>query len=708
MFSFPAAHRSPNRHRGQHKRVGQQVADLVFLHLSPSMTGSNLCSGWRLLNDVELTTTIDIQGQLHPLCWSPSPPTGHLPRRFSVQVSQIMSPTGTEHSFTTTLPVEILNKIVSHVDEIKPAKRRFVTLQACTLVCRHFREISRPLFHSKVYINYDWDCEFEEDDFLLNDESDEEDDEDAYCEDESSALSPSTTQVLRLFENHPDVVPHVRNVCYTMNYEDGNIPGLAQTLSRLQHVRSLTLNGSRLPNLIDQIPKLYDAFLCLISLPSLSHLRLDGFSRLPMSNTLPRFSGIDSLEILRVSFNSITSNFYGPVSGTVLGSYQHIGPKRLAISDITSPHASILLPRLNLDRLEELSYTYMHQEDLAPITRHLKDCMSLRSVTLEVRYGEFTTWAGLSTLAHAASLRYLRLECNPFVNHSRSLHIPASSAPPASQIAYVDIFQGLIPEIASLQQIETLDLRICLPNDFIMTSMRTDWQTDSPDCVWARFAGSLASIAKLRRVVVTLVGLINRLSNPSHLPETIADSEQVVPAGRRCLIENRLGVRVHLTHVVDQSLIENKQIINSIEWNWGMPKGALDLDTMDNIFFLGASMHEMYKNNNWALLPEEAVVRQFLDDHQLPLWRSQFPKFQVCSWVCGCPPGLHKNTQPSTFRYTLLPLKDMEEVCIYRQDTSDSTAARSDVTVYNHPYHSFPVITSHIHPKFVILWFGHL
>ncbi|PPQ99653.1 hypothetical protein CVT24_005230 [Panaeolus cyanescens] len=53
--------------------------------------------------------------------------------------------------------------------------------------------------------------------------------------------------------------------------------------------------------------------------------------------------------------------------------------------------------------------------------------------------------------------------------------------------------------------------------------------------------------------------------------------------------------------------------------------------------------------------------------------------------------------QSQTFKYTFLPIKDMEDVYINRQ-SEDNT-----VTIHEYPFSGFPTITSHIHPVFVLL-----
>ncbi|PPQ99637.1 hypothetical protein CVT24_005215 [Panaeolus cyanescens] len=130
---------------------------------------------------------------------------------------------------------------------------------------------------------------------------------------------------------------------------------------------------------------------------------------------------------------------------------------------------------------------------------------------------------------------------------------------------------------------------------------------------------------------------------------------------------------VQLAHVYDREL----------EWNWGLVKGSLNLDTRRNIFFVSKSLYEMYKKYQWSLVPEKGVVRQYFHNFDSrPRNRYDFPDLQL-----------------QTFKYRFLPVDDMEDVYINRQ-SDDNTGT---VTVHEYPFAGFPVLTSHIHPTFVML-----
>ncbi|KAF9037547.1 hypothetical protein BJ165DRAFT_1501774 [Panaeolus papilionaceus] len=160
------------------------------------------------------------------------------------------------------------------------------------------------------------------------------------------------------------------------------------------------------------------------------------------------------------------------------------------------------------------------------------------------------------------------------------------------------------------------------------------------------------------------------------------------PNSQRCLIENCSEQRaVRLVHVFRRDA--PIYMIEGMEWCWNMAKETLNLDTRQNIFFVGASMHQLYRDKQWALLPDEDMVFRYLNQRKLrPLKRYEFPQIEGDS-----------------FQYRFLPLNDMEDVVITRQTT---TKNNHEVAIHHYPFDDFPVITTHVHPKYAILHLGQL
>ncbi|KAF9037563.1 hypothetical protein BJ165DRAFT_1501840 [Panaeolus papilionaceus] len=160
------------------------------------------------------------------------------------------------------------------------------------------------------------------------------------------------------------------------------------------------------------------------------------------------------------------------------------------------------------------------------------------------------------------------------------------------------------------------------------------------------------------------------------------------PNSQRCLIENcSKSQAVALAHVFSRESLTH--LVDGLEWSWAMKKGTLNLDTRHNIFFLSASMHELYKDKKWALLPDKDTVYRYFDEQNLiPLRRNQFPTIEG-----------------ETFQYKLLPVQEMEDVYIARQAIN---VAGASVVVHEYPFDDLPIVTSHVHPKYVILHLGQL
>ncbi|KAF9037601.1 hypothetical protein BJ165DRAFT_1614511 [Panaeolus papilionaceus] len=161
------------------------------------------------------------------------------------------------------------------------------------------------------------------------------------------------------------------------------------------------------------------------------------------------------------------------------------------------------------------------------------------------------------------------------------------------------------------------------------------------------------------------------------------------PNGLRCLIENCPGNQaVQLTHLFERDAAADERQTGSLEWAWNMQQNTLNLDTRRNVFFLGASMNQLYREKKWALVPEEAILDRYLYEECLfPLPRDDFPELK-----------------DETFRYTFLPIQDMEDVYLTRSTALPS--GERTINVYCYPFERLPQITSHVHPCFAILQVG--
>ncbi|TFK19914.1 hypothetical protein FA15DRAFT_673994 [Coprinopsis marcescibilis] len=132
----------------------------------------------------------------------------------------------------------------------------------------------------------------------------------------------------------------------------------------------------------------------------------------------------------------------------------------------------------------------------------------------------------------------------------------------------------------------------------------------------------------------------------------------------------------------------------SLEWFWGMRKNTLNLETPQNIFPVGSSIHRMYDAGQWIMVPEEHIVQTYYDAlNKEPALadRGSFPLIP----------------NRNDFVYRLIPLKDMDDIMLIRQNYTSTPLAPGSFTVHVAPFSTFPTFVSHIHPKFVILSAGH-
>ncbi|PPQ72838.1 hypothetical protein CVT24_012884 [Panaeolus cyanescens] len=144
------------------------------------------------------------------------------------------------------------------------------------------------------------------------------------------------------------------------------------------------------------------------------------------------------------------------------------------------------------------------------------------------------------------------------------------------------------------------------------------------------------------------------------------------------------------THVFDRDFASAKpDLMDSLEWAWGMRRGSLNLDTGRNVLFLSATMYSLYVNKKWVLVPTEEDVFRFLDIRDDTIH----------------PRSAFIDLKENSYSYTFVPLQDMEDVYITRQ-SFDVDGISNGVAVHEFPFEDFPIVDSHINPKFAILHLG--
>ncbi|KAF9037578.1 hypothetical protein BJ165DRAFT_1501878 [Panaeolus papilionaceus] len=167
----------------------------------------------------------------------------------------------------------------------------------------------------------------------------------------------------------------------------------------------------------------------------------------------------------------------------------------------------------------------------------------------------------------------------------------------------------------------------------------------------------------------------------------IERAEIADPHSRSCLIENcSRNQAIQVVQVFDREASAIPHIINGLEWNWRMAQGTLNLDTRSNIFFLSASMRQLYVHKKWILLPEKNIVMQYFDKMDFPLTRRKV-----------------RHVEGDSFQYIFVPIQDMQNIYVTRQLMPQENSC---YTIHEYPFQDFPLLTSHIHPKYAILQAG--
>ncbi|KAH9022444.1 hypothetical protein EDB84DRAFT_495731 [Lactarius hengduanensis] len=130
-------------------------------------------------------------------------------------------------------------------------------------------------------------------------------------------------------------------------------------------------------------------------------------------------------------------------------------------------------------------------------------------------------------------------------------------------------------------------------------------------------------------------------------------------AGDRCLIENTSDFLDHI-HCLKRSTEDH--LLDSLEFAWNMKPLTLNLDTRYNIIHI---IDAYYNAINTRKLP---------------------------------------NIDAKVYQYTLVAHEKMRGAPIHRQKDilHQLIPNADDFTFYPHPYHDFPTIGSHAHPRFII------
>ncbi|KIM44020.1 hypothetical protein M413DRAFT_25508 [Hebeloma cylindrosporum] len=154
-----------------------------------------------------------------------------------------------------------------------------------------------------------------------------------------------------------------------------------------------------------------------------------------------------------------------------------------------------------------------------------------------------------------------------------------------------------------------------------------------------------------------------------------------------CLIERVSPASVlQYCHVIGK--MEPDDVLDHLEYYWGISRDTLNLHTRYNICILGPRLHYLFDNKGHLFLPTLEILEQYRDhDIHTPLpYRPD-----------------DAGAQTRKFEYHMLVPPSMESVAIFRRKDENSKSTNAeDFEIYPFPYSEFPVIESHLLPHFVI------
>ncbi|KAF9037586.1 hypothetical protein BJ165DRAFT_1408271 [Panaeolus papilionaceus] len=187
------------------------------------------------------------------------------------------------------------------------------------------------------------------------------------------------------------------------------------------------------------------------------------------------------------------------------------------------------------------------------------------------------------------------------------------------------------------------------------------------------------------------------------------------PARYRCNIENRgfldkPFVGIDLCNIFDRNHTLNEDLMTSIEYSWGLKRGELCLNAVQNNLFVGSEFQLMHKAGVWGLVPKlETLIKYSMataeDDcqHGHNLKRAMEQDDLKIE---------EETAKQRVHTYTFLALDSAMEyrpIFLYHQRESEVLPKGDkleEVTRYYPFDEPWVEIKSHLHPKFVILGLG--
>ncbi|KAF8889462.1 hypothetical protein CPB84DRAFT_1749334 [Gymnopilus junonius] len=123
-------------------------------------------------------------------------------------------------------------------------------------------------------------------------------------------------------------------------------------------------------------------------------------------------------------------------------------------------------------------------------------------------------------------------------------------------------------------------------------------------------------------------------------------------------------------------------LLTKLEYAWGLGYQTLNVDNSLNVLRLSSHLHYLLEKGAWILLTEDYIIKTYLPNGALG--GETFKYRLIPSVCCGA-----------------LPLER-----VVRQVEPQEPITPADIHHYFYPYADFPLLESHVHPRFVIASIG--
>ncbi|PPQ99639.1 hypothetical protein CVT24_005217 [Panaeolus cyanescens] len=198
----------------------------------------------------------------------------------------------------------------------------------------------------------------------------------------------------------------------------------------------------------------------------------------------------------------------------------------------------------------------------------------------------------------------------------------------------------------------------------------------------------------------------------------------IAPLRNSCIIEHRansslVSLGIELCHCFARANSFNDERMMSIEFRWGMECGSLSLDSRWNCVHMGSHLHKMFDGGLWCMVPSletleayDTATNEDLESEAKALHeRNEVTRGKKLMEVMKAHDiRIDIDAAPKYHVYSLLAFnKEMAKTPIIRYK-KEIPRKKADISIHTFPYHQRNrknlQITSHLHPKFVILSLG--